>query len=165
MAAFFPLSLSLRGPTRRWELPVQGFLWGQAVSSRMRTGTASSCRTGEANTTYLVWLSDTASPYEAALYCYCLGKPATGTCSSDPTGGADGYGYSDWYLPAQDEIDVMYDNKTSIGGFNTTGFPPAGNYWSSSEVSSMAAKHQPFSSGLQSGSPKSNAASVRCVRR
>ena len=65
-------------------------------------GTASSCQTGEANTALLIGLSGSGSPapYQAAEY----------------YDGLTAHGHSDWYLPAQDELDVMYDNRTAIGG-------------------------------------------------
>jgi hypothetical protein len=38
-------------------------------------------------------------------------------------------GYSDWFLPSRDELNLMYKHKASIGGFN-----PDASYWSSSEI-------------------------------
>jgi hypothetical protein len=57
-------------------------------------GTAASCQTGEANTTFLVGLSGsgTPAPYVAAEYCDDL----------------TAHGQSDWYLPAQDELYVLF---------------------------------------------------------
>ncbi|NCC23336.1 MAG: DUF1566 domain-containing protein [Alphaproteobacteria bacterium] len=138
----------------------------------------SSCLTGETNTTYLVALSDASSPYQAALYCHCLGKAVSGACSSDPTGGANGYGKSDWYLPASNELDALYDNLVdqngdntpggplgSTFGFNVTGLFPAGYYWSSSEDSLSAATRQRFNTGARDSFNKANDLSVRCVRK
>ncbi len=36
-------------------------------------------------------------------------------------------GYSDWYLPSLDDLDMIYINKDAIGGFSN------GYYWTSSE--------------------------------
>ena len=36
-------------------------------------------------------------------------------------------GYSDWFLPSRDELDELYKNRASIGGFSPK------EYWSSSE--------------------------------
>jgi hypothetical protein len=117
-------------------------------------GTASSCQTGEANTALLVGLSGSGSPapYQAAEYC----------------DGLTAHGHSDWYLPAQDELDVLYDNKNAgdlNGTFNETGSFPAGFYWSSSERNTNSARYQRFSDGLQDINVKLLEVAVRCVRR
>jgi hypothetical protein len=46
----------------------------------------------------------------------------------------NGGGYTDWYLPSIDELNKLYLNSASIGGFTT--WSP---YWSSSEQSNNAA--------------------------
>lgn len=40
-------------------------------------------------------------------------------------------GYSDWYLPSRDELQKLYENRLSIGGFESV--ISAGPYWSSSQ--------------------------------
>lgn len=117
-------------------------------------GTAGSCQTGEANTAFLVGLSGSGSPapYVAAEYC----------------DGLSAHGHDDWYLPAQDELNVLYTNKnTGIldGTFDETGSFPAGFYWSSSEHNIDSARQQRFSDGSQSTFWKSVVISVRCVRK
>ena len=75
---------------------------------------------------------------------------------------ADAYalnGYTDWYLPSKDELDLLYQQNTVVGGF-------AGDfYWSSSESNSYYAWNQNFSNGNQYYSGyKGNALPVRAVR-
>ena len=50
-------------------------------------------------------------------------------------------GYSDWYLPSKDELNKLYLNKDTIGGF------PVDYYWSSTEVNSTEAWVQQFFNG------------------
>jgi hypothetical protein len=71
------------------------------------------------------------------------------------------FGFSDWYLPANNQLDCMRNNATAIGGFANTG------YWSSTEGASFLsanARMRTFPSGLSGVSSKSNSHNVRCVR-
>ena len=55
-------------------------------------------------------------------------------------------GYSDWYLPTKDELNLLYIHlhKKGVGGFAN------GLYWSSPEVDSFSAWGQSFGSGYRS---------------
>ena len=68
-------------------------------------------------------------------------------------------GYDDWYLPNKEELNAMYQKKSSIGGFSNA------PYWSSTEYSSSIAWVQGFYEGNQVNISKSNTHRVRCVRR
>jgi len=52
-------------------------------------------------------------------------------------------GYSDWYLPSQDELNKLYLNRVAIGGIASS------IYWSSSEANASAAWTQNFTDGTQ----------------
>lgn len=69
-------------------------------------------------------------------------------------------GYSDWFLPSKDELDLMYQNLklAGIGGFADY------YYWSSSEYSSSHAWAHNFASGYHSYGNKLNYGRVRAVR-
>jgi hypothetical protein len=69
-------------------------------------------------------------------------------------------GRSDWYLPARDELDVLYNNAAAIGGFDTSGT----YYWSSSEHSYSHAWRRRFSDGGQGTNDKKYTYAVRCAR-
>jgi hypothetical protein len=71
-----------------------------------------------------------------------------------------GGGYSDWRLPAQDELNLVYQNlrKNNLGNMGDDW------HWSSSEYSSSYMWGQRFSDGVQSGGSKSTTGSVRAVR-
>ena len=67
-------------------------------------------------------------------------------------------GYSDWYLPSQDELNKLYLNQIAIGGFVGT------YYWSSTEVDSDYAWYQYLGNGYQNYDFKYYTLRVRPVR-
>jgi hypothetical protein len=67
-------------------------------------------------------------------------------------------GYSDWYLPSLNELNKLYLNRTSIGGFAVA------FYWSSSEGSSSQAWVTSFADGGQSKVDKNFIGYVRAIR-
>jgi hypothetical protein len=66
--------------------------------------------------------------------------------------------YADWYLPSKHELNLLYLQKTVVGGF-TSYF-----YWSSTEVSYSGAWTQNFNGGGQVNLGKVNAYYVRAIR-
>ena len=72
-----------------------------------------------------------------------------------------GGGKSDWYLPSKDELDSLYAQKVTVGGFTTEN-----NYWSSSEYSDEGAWNQNFGFGYGEQGPngKFDARAVRPIR-
>lgn len=98
---------------------------------------------GQANTTLIVSMCGVAT---AAAICYNL----------------NAHGYSDWYLPAYNELECLRNNAATIGGF------AAGAYWSSTEGSgilSANAKYRTFPSGVSGHGSKSSTHMIRCVRK
>ena len=53
-------------------------------------------------------------------------------------------GYTDWFLPSRDELNLLYLQKLVVGGFAT-----GGRYWSSTEYGSDEAWYQNFGDGRQ----------------
>jgi len=70
----------------------------------------------------------------------------------------NGGGYSDWYLPSKDELNKLYLNKVTIGGFADY------CYWSSSETNATTAWAQYFGDGYQHYDDKYYYDRVRAVR-
>ena len=69
-----------------------------------------------------------------------------------------GVTYGDWYLPSKYELNLLYLQKTVVGGFANHG------YWSSSEHGSNYAWGQSFTIAHQLNDNKSYAYYVRAVR-
>jgi hypothetical protein len=69
-------------------------------------------------------------------------------------------GYSDWYLPSQDELNAIYTNRTAIGGINS------GFYWSSSQAvgDDFYSWTQYFPGGNQTLNRKDTSQRVRAIR-
>lgn len=73
-------------------------------------------------------------------------------------------GDGNWYLPAKDELNLLWQNSGAIGlndqNINTSGT----YYWSSTEYSSGYAWIQRFSDGNQDSDHKNTIGLVRCAR-
>jgi hypothetical protein len=66
--------------------------------------------------------------------------------------------FADWYLPSKYELNLLYLQKTVVGGFS-------GYYWTSSEYASRDVTHQNFTDGNNSGGmTKSLTRNVRPIR-
>jgi hypothetical protein len=48
------------------------------------------------------------------------------------------YGYKDWRVPTKAELNVLFNNRTAIGGFYESN-EPSGHYWSSTPIDRYAA--------------------------
>jgi hypothetical protein len=101
---------------------------------------------GLSNTNILVGL---AGSYPAAEACRALGN--------------------EWYLPAPNELRLIWDELTEAQriamGINITGDWSAGWYWSSSENDSWYVSDQAFHDGTIAGHGRAASLAVRCVRR
>ena len=69
-----------------------------------------------------------------------------------------GGGFGDWYLPSKYELNLLYLQKTVVGGFSCC------IYWSSSETVNGYAWTQDFGNGFQGVDLKFNTNRVRAVR-
>ena len=67
-------------------------------------------------------------------------------------------GYTDWFLPSKDELNLLYLQKLVVGGFANA------NYWSSTEDNNNLAWLQDFGYGTQYSTSKHDAFRVRAVR-
>jgi hypothetical protein len=74
------------------------------------------------------------------------------------------HGHQDWRVPTKNELNVLFNNRAAIGGFDMSGSYPAGWYRSSSSDGRWYAWDQRFSDGLQVNDLKCIPLSVRLVR-
>ena len=74
------------------------------------------------------------------------------------------HGHRDWRLPTKDELNLFFNKRAAIGGFNVSGSNVAGWYWSGTQNNKWYAWDQCFSDGTQANGYKSLHSSVRCVR-
>lgn len=67
-------------------------------------------------------------------------------------------GYSDWFLPSKNELNLLYQQRNIINGFNE------GYYWCATEYDSLHAWNQYFPYGPQYYADKADSACVRAIR-
>jgi hypothetical protein len=76
------------------------------------------------------------------------------------------YGHDDWYLPAFNELRILYTNRAAIGGFVTTDTDPTALYTSSSESGVLdRTRSIYFYDGSEDTELRSKPMAVRCVRK
>jgi hypothetical protein len=108
-------------------------------------GTETGIGTGQSNTTTIVsWLNSHGETDKAAQLCDTLNEG----------------GYSDWFLPSLDELNLIYENLKCFGVGSFTDRA----YWSSTEYDANNAQRNLFSIGYQRYSHKLSTFSVRAVR-
>lgn len=73
------------------------------------------------------------------------------------------HGHQNWRLPTKAELDVLYDNRAAIGGFDSTGSYPASYYVSSEQYDYWLVFFHRFSDGAPGIYPKTKLSAVRCV--
>jgi Protein of unknown function (DUF1566) len=76
----------------------------------------------------------------------------------------DAHGHQDWHVPTKAELNMLFNNRAVIGGFDVTGFYPPGWYWTASPYDGWNAWAQKLSDGYQNNFNKACSSSVRCVR-
>jgi len=127
--------------------PAQWGAYGTDVN-----GTSTSAGTGKANTQRIVPVLNQVNDDGAALLCTALNIN----------------GYTGWFLPSKDELNLMYVNLKvkGLGGFGNR------YYWSSSSSSRGTAYIQNFNEGYQTGGQewdtdarKNNTYSIRACRQ
>ena len=125
------------------------------------------------DTPMLVWCSDTSTDIDGAVGT-AVGTGSANTtamlalpCTSGAAFSADAYdggGFTDWFLPSQDELNEMW-LYSQVVGFNTATYGFAsGFYWGSSQGNAVSAWIQDLGNGSQGVGGKASALRVRPVR-
>lgn len=119
--------------------------WNNGSSNYTTTGYTND-NTGKANSAALSALSTAAAVHYAARVCEDLSQD----------------GYTDWYLPSRNELQVLYNNNAVIGNFT------ANTFWSSTASGSYGngAFQRNFSNGVERDDYSQAVPNyIRCVRR
>jgi hypothetical protein len=87
-----------------------------------------------------------------------IANQSTGSYAAQLCANYQGGGYGDWYLPSKYELDLLYLQKTAVGGFASA------YYWSSTENGNGFAWEQNFDDGVQNDYDKNFTSYVRAIR-
>lgn len=69
-------------------------------------------------------------------------------------------GYSDWYVPSRNEVDLLYASRAAVGGYGTSYYLCSSKYGSS--LTGFPGKY--FADGTTSEKGRSTAYPLRCIR-
>lgn len=129
---------------------VKGIAWNPGMP--VKTGaTGNDLYAGLANTSTITKSQGSRFSYAASL---CEELVITG----------EGIVFDDWYLPSLHELQLLYTNRTIVGGFNQIN----GIYWSSTETTSepeFRAWEIEFKFGTKLEDDKDLPNQVRCIRK
>ena len=127
---------------------ISGIQWRNGNTNQTTEATGTAVGTGSANTDAIISVQGpVATSYAAGL-------------ARAYTGG----GYTDWFLPSIDELNLMYSN-IGQGSLENIGNFDDDYYWSSTEVDTNSAWSQILTNGyLDNGLLKLNWLNVRAVR-
>ena len=114
-----------------------GIVWG--CFGTLVSGTGTAVGTGKANT--------------AAIKATCGAGTAAQVAANYSLNG-----FTDWYLPSKDELNLLYAQKTRVGGFANN------DYWSSTVYGANLVWNQDFFDGFQYYNSKYTTLPVRAVR-
>lgn len=116
-----------------------GVAWNNGVNINV-SGTGFLLGQGQANTTAIIATQG-------------VGTYAASICDQ-----LDLNGYTDWYLPSKNELDMLFQQKAIVGGFSSN------SYWSSSQSDPADAWKQAFNTGYKLCYDKFAAFKVRAIR-
>jgi len=109
------------------------------------------------NGTVLGVESDTDGAYNTStILSNCAERPIAASVCAD-------YGDGNWYLPAINQLETLYNNLSGINNVADENFAST-IYWSSTENYSYYAYYVNFYGGSTNFTSKANRKSVRCVR-
>lgn len=123
-----------------------GIAWSNGVL-KITGASGDGIGAGEMNTTIAVTAQMPDDPY---------GNFAPKVCS-DYSVTFNGVLYGDWYLPSSHELNLLYAQRTIVGGFTTN------RYWSSTEFDDFSYRMD-FSNGFSGLAGRTNTYNVRAIR-
>ena len=74
------------------------------------------------------------------------------------------HGHQDWRLPTREELDLLFNNRAAIGGFDVTGSSPASWYWSATPSADGVHASSVSAMFIRGGNSRVIYSAVRCVR-
>jgi len=128
-----------------------GIQWYNGIDRRTQT-TGDGVLAGEMNTALIIAIQSQVGDNQLGIFAakICANYSVT----------ADGVTYGDWYLPSENELNLLYLQRALVGGFTADV-----NYWSSTEYNHALAWYQSFAvGGNQFYDAKDVANYVRAIR-
>ena len=137
---------------RLYVAPVMNSLstpWNNGTNGLWQTTGATSTTNGASNTMIINQWTGSGAPLMAGQLCADY----------------DAYSHNDWYLPARDEFQILYDNRTAINSGSSENFDTTGKYWTSTEMNGSVAVNFNWPVGaFDTSAGKHSSFRIRCVR-